>query len=241
MKKFLFFVSVSALSIVFLSSCTREVITGSGPVVTETRTVAGFTGVSHKVPGRVNFKIGPEFKVEVTGQKNVLDVMYTDIISGSLTIGFRNNIRVREHDQIIIDITAPTADYFSLSGTGDINVQGDLNTSSLYLTVSGVGNIYVQKANILGELKAKISGSGDIRVATGTALDEDLRISGSGNIDFLDVVAARAETHTSGSGSMKVNVSQRLESYISGSGWVYYKGNPVVVKSISGSGQVRPY
>lgn len=240
MKKFLFFVTVSALSI-SLTSCTREVVTGSGPRVTETRAVAGFTGVSHKVPGRVNFKIGPEFKVEVTAQQNILDVMYTDIISGSLTIGFRNNIRVKEHEQIIIDITAPTADYFSLSGTGDINVEGDLACNNLYLTVSGVGNIFVQKANIQGELKAKISGSGDIRVTNGIALDEDLSISGSGNIDFLDVAVTRAETHTSGSGSMKVNVSQRLESYISGSGWVYYKGNPVVVKSISGSGQVRPY
>ena len=240
MKKFLF-VTVSALSIMFLSSCTREVITGSGPLVTQTRTVAGFTGVSHKVHGKVNFKIGPVYKVEVSAQQNVLDVLYTDIISGSLTIGFKNNIRVREHEQITIDITAPTVDYLSLSGTGDMNVQGDLVTNNLYLTVSGVGNIYVQKAAVQNELKAKISGSGDIRVATGTALDENLSISGSGNIDFLDVVAARAETKTSGSGNMKVNVSQRLESTISGSGWVYYKGSPVVVTSISGSGQVRPY
>ena len=241
MKQLLFFVSVSALSMIFLSACTREVITGSGPLVTETRSAVNFTGVSNKVPGKVNFKIGNEFKVEVTAQKNVLDVMYTDVVSGHLTIGFRNNTRVKDHEQITIDITAPTADYFSISGTGDVNVQGDLITNSLYLGVSGVGNIILQKAIIQGNLKARISGSGDIRIGTGSAVDEDLSISGSGNMDFIDVTSSRAETQTSGSGSMKVNVSQKLDARISGSGWVYYKGNPVVVKKISGSGEVRPW
>ena len=240
MKKFLFFAGVSVLSIISLTSCEREVITGSGPSVTETRSVSNFTGVSHQVPGKVNFTVGPVFRVEVTAQQNILNVMYTENISGRLTIGFRNNVRVREHEDIIVNITAPTADYFSLSGTGDINVDGDLNINGLYLGVSGVGNINVQKAVINGNLHAKISGSGNIRVGTGSTLTEELNISGSGNMDFADVTASKAETRTSGSGSMKVNVSQRLEANISGSGSVYYKGNPTVIKKITGSGEVRP-
>jgi len=228
------------ITTLFFSSCHKELVVGNGPVVTEMRTVSNFTGVSFKTTGKVNFKIDSLYKVEVSAQRNILDVLRTTIVNGVLVIDFINNVRVRNHEDITVNVTAPSANYFSISGTGDINAEGELTANSLDLSVSGLGNIVVQKAAVNGKIKTGISGSGNISIATGTAMNEELHISGTGYTDLSNVVAHAAETRTSGSGDIRVNVSDRLELFITGSGSVYYRGQPLIITHISGSGEVRP-
>jgi hypothetical protein len=226
---------------VLFSSCTKDNIWGEGPVVTETRSVTGFIGITAGIPGKINVRIDPVFKVEVIAQQNILAVMRTRVINGILTIDFERDVRVRSHDDITINITAPFIDYLRVSGTGDIDAKGNMSSNTLDLAVSGSGSIVVENAVIADKLWAKISGSGNISLAAGSVKNEELRISGSGNMEFGHVPAEKAETHISGSGDMKVQLSQRLDAHISGSGSVFYRGNPVITTHISGSGSVRPW
>jgi Protein of unknown function (DUF2807). len=128
--------------------------------VTQTRTVGNFTGVSSEMSGTVNFAIAPEYKVEITAQQNILDVLNTNVVNGVLHIDFKNSVRVKQHEDLLINITAPYADYFRLSGSGNMNVQGDLSANSLKLTISGSGNIAVENAVIGDKIDAEVSGSG---------------------------------------------------------------------------------
>ena len=220
-------------------SCKK--IVGEGPVVTETRSVGSFTGISFETAGKVNFTIGPKLPVELTAQRNILDVLQTNIVNGVLHIDFKDNVRVKDYEEIIVNITAPSADYLRLSGSGDMNVHGVLATNGLTMILSGSGNIYVQTAIIADKIKAKVSGSGSISVLNGSAINEDVDISGSGNVELGGVTAQNATTHTSGSGDVKLSVSKNLDVHISGSGSVYYHGNPVISTHISGSGRVIPF
>ena len=222
-----------------LPSC-RKVV-GEGPVVTETRTVGSFTGISFETAGKVNFTIGPEQHVELIAQQNILDVLQTNIVSGVLHIDFKDNVRVRNYEEIIVNITAPSADYLRLSGSGDINANGIIAANSFTMTISGSGNIYVQNATIADKIKASVSGSGSMSILDGSAINEDIDISGSGNIDLAGVPAQYGATRTSGSGDVKVNLSKSLDVHISGSGSVYYRGSPVISTHISGSGKVIPF
>jgi hypothetical protein len=240
MKKLVNAVVASFALLFIFSSCEKEIVIGEGPVVTETRAVNIFTGVSSGMPGKINFKVDPAYKVEIQAQQNILDVIRTQVVGGVLQIDFRHNVRVRRSEDIIVNITAPSADYFNISGVGDINVTGNLITNRLGLDISGAANITVEKATVADKIDSRISGSGNINVQSGSAKREELRISGSGSMDLSNVPAERAETHISGSGDMKVNLSQSLDAHISGSGSVYYKGNPQISTHISGSGNVRP-
>ena len=231
-------ITLIALLFVF-SSCKKDLVVGSGPVVTQARSTSNFTGVTFRVPGRVNFKIGPVYKVELSAQQNILDVLNTYVANGILIIDFSDHVRVRENADITVNVTAPSADHFSVSGTGDINVEGDLVTSNLNLSSSGTGKIIMQKATVSGTIDVDISGIGNISIADGSAANEELRISGVGDIELSNVPAQKATTHTSGSGNMKVNLSQSLEVHISGSGTVYYRGTPAITTHISGSGNVQ--
>jgi len=228
-----------AAAIFIFSSC-RKVV-GEGPLVTQNRTVGNFSGVSSEMSGKVYFAIAPEYKVEITAQQNILDVLNTNVVNGILHIDFKDNVRVREHEDLLINITAPYADYFRLSGSGNMNVQGDVAANNLKVTLSGSGDISVQNAVIADKIDADVSGSGNISIANGSAVNEDVDISGSGKVEMAGVTAQNAVTHTSGSGDVKLALSKYLDANITGSGSVYYHGNPIISTHISGSGRVIPF
>jgi hypothetical protein len=232
-------VGLLAAVLFIFPSC--EKVVGEGPLVTQTRTVGNFTGISSEMSGKVNFTVAPDYKVEITAQQNILDVLNTNVVNGVLHIDFKNNVRVREHEDLFINITAPYADYFRLSGSGNMNVQGDIAANSLHVTLSGSGDIAVQTGAIADKIDVDISGSGNISIGNGSAVNEDVEISGSGKVEIAGVDAQNAITHTSGSGDVKLAVTKNLDAHISGSGSVYYHGNPIISTHISGSGRVIPF
>ena len=231
-------VLLTAIFIFIFPSC-RKVI-GEGPVVTETRAVSNFTGISSEMSGKVNFSIAPNFKVEITAQRNILDVVKTNVVNGILHIDFKNGVYVRKHEDLTINITAPSADYFRLSGSGDMDVLGDITASDLQVKLSGSGNINVQKAIVAGKIDADVSGSGSIYILGGSAVNEDLKISGNGKIEMANVTAENGVTKITGSGDIRVVLSKNLDATITGSGSVYYRGNPIITTKITGSGKVIP-
>ena len=86
MKK-LSVVAVLAVALSIFPSC--EKVVGEGPLVTQTRTVGNFTGISSEMSGKVNFAVAPEYKVEITAQQNILDVLNTNVVNGVLHIDFK--------------------------------------------------------------------------------------------------------------------------------------------------------
>lgn len=237
MKKSIVFFAIVAMMIT-VSSC--EKVIGDGPLQTETRNITDFSGVSASIGGKINYKIDPDYKVEITAQANILDVIQTSKVNGHLLVKVKDGVRIRSHEDITINISAPNADYLHLSGSGDLIVSGLVNEDNLDMDISGSGNITLSSATVNDKIRATISGSGNIKVLSGSAINEDLRISGSGKLLLQDVIAEHAKTTISGSGDIKVNLSQSLDATISGSGSVYYLGNPLISTSISGSGKVCP-
>ncbi len=227
--------SVFIVAVFIFCSCSK--ITGEGPVVTETRNVANFTGIDLRCSANVYYKQDAAYKVEVSAQKNILDVLITEISNGKLVVRYKNGVSVKSNHKTTIVVSSPEANSFRISGSGDIKTTGPLTPSSLNLNISGSGNILLTELTT-AFIDANISGSGSIGASGGTVAEETLNISGSGNIDLSNVAALKANTITSGSGETKVNVSERLTVTISGSGSVYYKGNPVINVNISGSGKV---
>lgn len=226
---------LSIASMIIFSSCER--ITGEGELRTETRGTGNFTGVEAQISGNIYYTQGSEYKVELTAQQNILNVMETPIINNKLVVRFRNNVRVKSHEQITVRVTAPSITGISSSGSGNVTVLSPLIANNLAFNLSGSGNI-----NLAGittsHLEAIISGSGNIYVSSGSATTTHFKISGSGNIEAENVQAKSALTNTSGSGTIKLNASETLDVTISGSGSVFYTGNPVINTNISGSGRV---
>ena len=237
MKKITIMLAAAA-SLFMFPSCRK--VTGEGPVQSEFRSVGNFSGLSSAIGCTVNYTIAPEYKIELVAQRNILDVLETSRVGGHLLVNVKPGVIVKNDEDIVINISAPTASYLHQSGSGTLRVSGDLVASNMDMGVSGSGSIFADRLTISNKMDAAVSGSGSIHVKEGTVAEENVRISGSGNVRLAGVNAAKGVVIISGSGNAQLNLSQSLNATISGSGSVFYHGSPQVSTHISGSGKVVP-
>lgn len=226
---------LTVLAAGFLFGSCKKVV-GEGPVVTETRPVGNFSAIRLAVSGELYYTHSPDYQLTISAQQNILNVIETRIDNNELVIYFRDNVNVKSHEPIVVNVSGPMINGLTISGSGNIHADST-ETDNMKLAMSGSGNISLSKLSATS-LTADISGSGNINVSSGMVNGEHLNISGSGGIDVRNLAAQNATTVTSGSGEMHVNVSKSLDVTISGSGSVYYSGTPVVNTHISGSGKV---
>lgn len=237
MKNFFFYLIALMSGLALLPSC--EIIEAEGPVVTEFRNKTNFDGIKISICGQVNFQVAPQYKVEVQAPRNILDEMETKVENRALVIKWDNNVRIRDCEDVTVNLSGPDLKFIFNSGSSDIRVMGAVKHANLELVVSGSGSIDMDYAEIAQEIEAQVSGSGHVEIKDGKADENKLHTSGSGYIDMRHVPVKEADTHVSGSGMISVNVEDYLEAHISGSGDVYYYGDPRINSKVSGSGKVR--
>ncbi len=211
-------------------------VKGSGPVVEQELDIAPFTGINFNISGNVILRPGNRQEVVVKAQKNIINLIKTDVKNGIWRIDVQKN--VKSYNELTIYITVPEIDYVELGGSGNISCNGQFpKVDRLRVDISGSGNIDMDiKAN---HLKTHLSGSGNINM-TGSCNYQDIHISGSGNISNYKFQAQESDVHVSGSGRCELYVTDQLNAKISGSGDVYYKGRASVKAKVSGSGNVTP-
>jgi hypothetical protein len=221
-------------AVILFTSCEGGGVRGSGDLVTETRSVENFDRLEISVPGTVRIHVGPTFQVKVQIEENILPFFESEVHNGRLELGFSRS--VYDVDDLVLDVTVPSLEAISVSGSAQVNCTDLLQGHDLALDVSGSGLLRLAEVD-LAELVIKLSGSGTIHI-DGEATEMDISVSGSGHCDVLDCPAEDAEVSVSGSGSVRCHVTGHLEVSISGSGEVEYEGNPVLETHISGSGHV---
>ncbi len=206
--------------------------------VKETRNVKGFTKVSFGVSGNLYINIGSEFKVELEGEKALLDEIVTDVSGGKLVIK-KDNWKWNNNEKVNVYITMPELTGLGVSGSGRAEIMNAVKTGDLNLSVSGSGKLYTTDINA-ERLDCSISGSGDIFVGgSGSAGSADISISGSGNFSGDPLKIGSVSISISGSGNCSCNVSESLKASVSGSGSITYSGSPKIDARVSGSGKVR--
>jgi len=209
-----------------------------GQSVKENRNLSGFTKVSFGVPGNMYINIGKEFKVELEGEKDLLEDIITEVSSGKLVIK-KETWRMNGNEKVTVYITMPEVKGVGVSGSGRAEVRDVVKTESLGLSVSGSGKLYTTDI-IASDLKCSISGSGNITLGgEGTVSMADISISGSGNFTGESAKLGSADISISGSGNCIINVTESLKASVSGSGDITYSGNPKIDARVSGSGKVR--
>ncbi|MCE5347053.1 MAG: DUF2807 domain-containing protein [Bacteroidales bacterium] len=204
----------------------------------ETRDVKGFTKINFGVPGNLYINFGPEYKVVLEGDRDILDNILTQV-SGDKLIIKPDSWRLNIKNNIIVYITLPAISGLGVSGSGEAKIKEPVKSENLNLSVSGSGKLFT--ANVVATvLNCGISGSGDIIIQGGGDIaNADIEVSGSGNYRGEMMKIGSADISISGSGSCVCNVTESLKASVSGSGNVTYIGSPKVDARVSGSGRVR--
>lgn len=226
---------ICALISLSLSACLDDWgIKGEGPVVTEERSLAPFSGVQNSLSAEVHISQGPQEDIRIEAQENILANMITRVKNGRLEIVFDEN--VRRHDGIKIWITIPEIKEIAVSGSGELYSDGVIEGEAIEVNISGSGD--VDLLTEVQSIEANVSGSGEVKLA-GSAEEATFSVAGSGEIRALEMPLKQAKVYVSGSGDCHLEVLERLGVSISGSGNVRYRGRPLVNSSISGSGDLE--
>lgn len=256
MKRYKLMTPLLLMALWLATSCHK--ISGEGPVVTESRNPGVFTGIDAGLSGTVLWVPDSIYRVTITSQQNILDLIETRVTGGKLLLRFKQNTPLGSFKTLRVEVHAPAMTSLGVSGSSDLSVPETPETDSLDLFISGSGDIHADALNIQKRLRITLSGSGNlvmtgiraaavtctitgsgnIRADSGSAMDFDLKLSGSGDPDFLGVLFQNAVIQTTGSGETKVHATRELRATISGSGNIYYQGSPRINVNRSGSGKL---
>jgi len=232
--------TAGAVLLMFFASAQDKLI--SDPNV-QVRQVEKFEGVN--VSGAIELYIsqGSQAVAVSASDKDLVDEIVTEVKGGILYIRFKSkkswwsdqwNTTGRKFKAYV---SAEKINFVSLSGSGNIRIEGTLKAPELGIQLSGSGNV---SGNIVtDDLDLRQSGSGNIKL-TGNAGKAEFSCSGSGNVICADLVTDNCRVTLSGSGNAEVNVNKELSASISGSGNIRYRGNGNLVNaSTAGSGKIR--
>ena len=226
----------AAMVFVFVSCSIDKVIPvrGNGDLISSERTVSSFKKINSAGNAKVNFYESQEYRVVVTTDSNLIEVVTTETRNNTLNIG--TEIGNYSFTKLVVDVYCPVLTGVSISGSGDFYGNDKITVSAFESDVSGSGKIegIIECEKFTG----KISGSGRI-IVSGKGDDSSIDIAGSGNFSGNDFIMSTADIRISGSGNAKVYVTDNLKVNVSGSGEISYSGSPTVNSNITGSGRVK--
>lgn len=238
-KRNVFALLIAALVLVSFNSCITDLfgITGTGPIVTQSRTATDFQSVTLNSAANVTIVKGDSFKVEISDYQNLVQYLSAKVVDHNLIIAVDPIYTVLVNSQAKVNITLPDSlTAVTLNGSGEINVNSAFKNLKTAI-ILGSGNIKVNANLNVPVFNASVVGSGNV-TAKGNAGAVSALITGSGNLLLSGLTANTADCTISGSGNISLAVVSKLKATISGSGNVLYTGTPTVDVSVTGSGKV---
>lgn len=229
------FLVLLLLTLPALTACSA-IISGSGDLVTETRTVSNFDRIALEGQGEVIVTQSGNESLTIETYENIIPHVKVEVEGGTLTLGIKEDVNLLFPRRLVFSVGVDDLNSLAIAGSGDIE-SDMLETEGLEVTVGGSGRVRITNL-ATGDLNARISGSGEIDLA-GEASAQEISIGGSGRYTAGDVCSASVEVSISGSGDATVCAIETLQSNISGSGTVNYYGHPSVNSSSSGSGTLN--
>jgi predicted small secreted protein len=236
MKKTFLLVIVLILVGLATSGCEIDMVSGSGHVITQTRSVSGFNAVSFAGMGDMTIVQGSSEGLTIEAEDNVLDRIKTEVKNGTLYIGFeRDNWQdvIRPTRAIRFNLNLRNLNGLDISGLGNINL-AKLKGEEVTLKMSGAGSVKIEQLEA-SSITCNMSGAGNVEL-TGKVTSQSITMSGLGNYSGGDLQSQQAKIVLSGAGGANVWATETLDVRISGAGSVSYYGTPKVTKNISGVG-----
>lgn len=214
-------------------------IKGNGEVTTENRTTPGdYDEIS--VAGFFNVTLvkGAEGNLTIEGESNLLQHVITEVDGDRLIIKVEKKQNLKPSWGKDIRITVPFEDIskISLSGSGEIMSKDVIKARDFSVSVSGSGDINLEVESQTTD--SRVTGSGDL-VLTGNTKEHNASVTGSGDLEAGRFKADTVDAKVTGSGDIRISCEKAIRARVTGSGDIEYVGNPQKQDTkVSGSGDI---
>jgi hypothetical protein len=229
-----------------LTGCSKEVLGGSGKVVTENRQTGGFTDVVVDGNFIVTLHESDTTAVILSADDNLMRAVETYVSGTTLHIKLKKGIRVVHGNTMQIHLNSPV--YHSVTYTSGRLMPGDTegsvsNADTLHtdhFTYTANSNTNAVLLIETPKLDLFLNGNGYLSVR-GSADEYHCEVNGNADINGIALASADARIKLNGSGKHSIIVSNTLDATVKGSGKIQYLGDPVVHSDVQGSGSVEKY
>ena len=230
MKRIIFF----AFTLIVLNACNQ--ISGSGNIVTETRSTGDFTAVAAGGAYEVELKNGSVTEVKVEADDNIIGRIETRVSGHTLNINTKNGYNFN-NGHFKVYITAPEINEIRSSGAASIVIKNTLkNNDKITLEASGAATITGEAD--APEIAAEASGAADIKLS-GRTKDYKAEVSGSATIKTENLMSETTKVHASGAATAYVYASIKLNADADGAATIHYKGAGTVSQKTSGAANIK--
>lgn len=228
---------ICSLSLFALSACNMNSVKGDGHVITRNFDQKGFRDIEASSSLEVHLSQGPEYKIKVEGEENIIQQLDIHVNGDKLSVGMKNNVMINTHHPLKVFITAPEFRQIEGSGACQFFSTGKLTSNSEF-KIDLEGACETKLEVDAPKIDVDASGASEIKMK-GHARDFSIDASGASDIDCFDLLTENTTLDISGGGSANVYASQSLTVSVSGAGDVHYKGKPSKInKDISGAGSI---
>jgi hypothetical protein len=229
--KRLFFLLFTVLTI---TSCDQT--SGSGNIITETRTTGSFDAISVGGSFDVEVNMGDVLSVKVEADDNIMKYIETRVSGNTLKIR-TEKMHNYSNVHMKVYITVPSLTSISTSGSADVEAMNILSSNSkLSFKASSSSSI---KATVNApEIESDASSSASIVLRGKTQIHKS-EASSSAEIKAYELLSENTTANVSSSANIQVHASVNLNAKASSSGSVEYRGAATVTKSENSSGSVE--
>ncbi len=207
---------------------------GNGKVITQDREIGSFTAIEVGGAFDVYLRQGDKEEITVVTDENLLDLVTTNIKSGTLKIKLSNSID--DYTELKVYITVASLNRLEVSGASNVVGKNTITTKHLSLDLSGACDLELEIN--CSNLTVEASGASDAKIS-GKSANTQVEASGASTLIAVKLVSSNAIVDASGASTVKIAVSGNLEAESSGASTVLYKGNPQVRADVSGAGTIK--
>ncbi|MGO9831883.1 MAG: head GIN domain-containing protein [Myxococcaceae bacterium] len=202
------------------------------------RSVQGFTRVELHVPLDVTIRPGKAFSLGLDLRDSELASKISTEVHGDTLVITTTDHSLRLRGKNSMALTMPDLRGVSITGSGNVEVQGFERNGDVALSISGSGDItYSGKSSAM---TVSIAGSGNVSLAGSTG-SLSVAIEGSGDLKGESFTAKNASVEVDGSGDAALHIAGGAVQFaVNGSGDIRWSGEASVVSAVTrGSGSIQ--
>jgi hypothetical protein len=228
-------------------------VIGNGQLASDTRSLAGFSGVRNETSATVTIVQASTFSVVVTADSNLLPILTTRVENGVLVIASGEDFF--SHNPVTVDVSMPSLGELDSDGSGSVSASGFASgplalesggsgaltfqgtAGTVSLTSNGAAQVTLQGSG--NRLQATLGGSGELEASQFPLGSCDLTVNGSGGA-FLTVNGDVTLTDNA-SGGIDATLDGGVACFtVNGSGSIIWRGHTTVqCQVVNGSGSVQ--
>jgi hypothetical protein len=216
-----------------LGSCRFK--TGSGNIITETRSTGNFNGISVGGSFEVEVKTGAVTSVVVEADDNIMKYIQTRVSGNTLKIG-TEDLNNYSDVHMKVFITAPSIKQIKASASANVDVK-DVLTGSDQLTFGASSGATIRAEVDAPKVNADVSSGASINL-NGKTQTYSAESSSGATLSSRELLSENTTVKASSGASARVHASVTLNANASSGATVTYHGAATVNQSVSSGGNV---